>query len=176
MLTRDRLLLFLWFLLFRFLRGSLCSPRPPPAPPQLLLLSRPGRLLSHPRGAPTGGAGPQPPPAAGPRHAGSPGVQRVKRGWVWNQFFVLEEYMGMEPLYIGKVSRLPNACTCARTHTHTRAWTSARRNTSRARTHTHMSMDQRTQKHLRHTQTQTHTHALAQTCTHRNTSHTNRPT
>lgn len=30
-------------------------------------------------------------------------LQRVKRGWVWNQFFVLEEYTGLEPLYIGKV-------------------------------------------------------------------------
>ncbi|CAL8292568.1 unnamed protein product [Lota lota] len=30
-------------------------------------------------------------------------LQRVKRGWVWNQFFVLEEYTGMEPLYIGKL-------------------------------------------------------------------------
>uniref|UniRef100_A0A8C6SRM9 Cadherin-20 n=1 Tax=Neogobius melanostomus TaxID=47308 RepID=A0A8C6SRM9_9GOBI len=29
--------------------------------------------------------------------------RRVKRGWVWNQFFVLEEYMGLEPLYIGKL-------------------------------------------------------------------------
>ncbi|MGH0149118.1 UNVERIFIED_CONTAM: hypothetical protein FKN15_051109 [Acipenser sinensis] len=27
--------------------------------------------------------------------------QRVKRGWVWNQFFVLEEYTGSEPLYVG---------------------------------------------------------------------------
>ncbi|XP_062337290.1 cadherin-12a [Osmerus eperlanus] len=35
-------------------------------------------------------------------HKGS-GVQRVKRGWVWNQFFVLEEYMGSEPQYIGKL-------------------------------------------------------------------------
>lgn len=34
----------------------------------------------------------------------SPLLQRVKRGWVWNQFFVLEEYTGLEPLYIGKVS------------------------------------------------------------------------
>lgn len=34
----------------------------------------------------------------------SPLRQRVKRGWVWNQFFVLEEYTGLEPLYIGKVS------------------------------------------------------------------------
>uniref|UniRef100_A0A3Q3FSU8 Uncharacterized protein n=1 Tax=Labrus bergylta TaxID=56723 RepID=A0A3Q3FSU8_9LABR len=30
-------------------------------------------------------------------------VQRIKRGWVWNQFFVLEEYMGSEPQYVGKV-------------------------------------------------------------------------
>ncbi|KAM7071558.1 cadherin-12 isoform 2-T2 [Acridotheres tristis] len=30
-------------------------------------------------------------------------VQRVKRGWVWNQFFVLEEYMGSEPQYVGKL-------------------------------------------------------------------------
>ncbi|XP_041103170.1 cadherin-20-like [Polyodon spathula] len=29
--------------------------------------------------------------------------QRVKRGWVWNQFFVLEEYTGSEPLYVGKL-------------------------------------------------------------------------
>lgn len=34
----------------------------------------------------------------------SPLLQRVKRGWVWNQFFVLEEFTGLEPLYIGKVS------------------------------------------------------------------------
>ncbi|XP_018596471.1 cadherin-20-like [Scleropages formosus] len=30
-------------------------------------------------------------------------LTRVKRGWVWNQFFVLEEYTGLEPLYIGKL-------------------------------------------------------------------------
>lgn len=30
--------------------------------------------------------------------------ERVKRGWVWNQFFVVEEYTGTEPLYVGKVS------------------------------------------------------------------------
>ncbi|KAI4891658.1 hypothetical protein NFI96_000680 [Prochilodus magdalenae] len=28
--------------------------------------------------------------------------ERVKRGWVWNQFFVVEEYTGTEPLYVGK--------------------------------------------------------------------------
>ncbi|KAL7869388.1 hypothetical protein AOLI_G00133760 [Acnodon oligacanthus] len=31
------------------------------------------------------------------RSGGSGGFQRVKRGWVWNQFFVLEEYMGSDP-------------------------------------------------------------------------------
>uniref|UniRef100_A0A7N8WP83 Cadherin-12 n=1 Tax=Mastacembelus armatus TaxID=205130 RepID=A0A7N8WP83_9TELE len=30
-------------------------------------------------------------------------VQRIKRGWVWNQFFILEEYMGSEPQYVGKL-------------------------------------------------------------------------
>ncbi|XP_069075615.1 cadherin-12 [Pleurodeles waltl] len=30
-------------------------------------------------------------------------AQRVKRGWVWNQFFVLEEYMGSDPQYVGKL-------------------------------------------------------------------------
>ncbi|XP_029309297.1 cadherin-12-like [Cottoperca gobio] len=30
-------------------------------------------------------------------------VHRIKRGWVWNQFFVLEEYMGSEPQYVGKL-------------------------------------------------------------------------
>lgn len=29
---------------------------------------------------------------------------RNRRSWVWNQFFVLEEYTGNEPLYVGKVS------------------------------------------------------------------------
>nr|XP_034977879.1 cadherin-22 [Zootoca vivipara] len=34
---------------------------------------------------------------------GLPGSGRVKRGWVWNQFFVVEEYTGTEPLYVGKI-------------------------------------------------------------------------
>ncbi|KAM9439220.1 cadherin-12a [Clarias gariepinus] len=37
------------------------------------------------------------------RRHGMAGIQRVKRGWVWNQFFVLEEYMGSEPQYVGKL-------------------------------------------------------------------------
>ncbi|KAH0617986.1 hypothetical protein JD844_016827 [Phrynosoma platyrhinos] len=28
---------------------------------------------------------------------------RMKRSWVWNQFFVLEEYTGTDPLYVGKL-------------------------------------------------------------------------
>ncbi|XP_039610831.1 cadherin-18 [Polypterus senegalus] len=28
---------------------------------------------------------------------------RPKRGWVWNQFFVLEEHIGSEPQYVGKL-------------------------------------------------------------------------
>ena len=31
---------------------------------------------------------------------------RPKRGWVWNQFFVLEEHMGPDPQYVGKVRLL----------------------------------------------------------------------
>lgn len=30
-------------------------------------------------------------------------LPRQKRNWVWNQFFVLEEYTGADPLYVGKV-------------------------------------------------------------------------
>uniref|UniRef100_A0A8C4NGC3 Cadherin 6 n=1 Tax=Eptatretus burgeri TaxID=7764 RepID=A0A8C4NGC3_EPTBU len=29
--------------------------------------------------------------------------RRRKRGWVWNQFFVLEEYTGKEPLHVGRL-------------------------------------------------------------------------
>ncbi|XP_077365206.1 cadherin-7-like [Festucalex cinctus] len=31
------------------------------------------------------------------------GPQRHRRSWVWNQFFVLEEFTGNEPLYVGKL-------------------------------------------------------------------------
>lgn len=37
------------------------------------------------------------------RRHGRSRIQRFKRGWVWNQFFVLEEYMGSDPQYVGKV-------------------------------------------------------------------------
>uniref|UniRef100_A0A8D0AJV1 Cadherin domain-containing protein n=1 Tax=Sander lucioperca TaxID=283035 RepID=A0A8D0AJV1_SANLU len=43
-------------------------------------------------------------PASGGRGAVGGGVhQRRRRSWVWNQFFVLEEYTGDEPLYVGKL-------------------------------------------------------------------------
>uniref|UniRef100_A0AAV2L1C5 Uncharacterized protein n=1 Tax=Knipowitschia caucasica TaxID=637954 RepID=A0AAV2L1C5_KNICA len=32
---------------------------------------------------------------------------RPKRGWIWNQFFVLEEHMGPDAQYVGKVSEFP---------------------------------------------------------------------
>ncbi|XP_060680049.1 cadherin-7-like [Hemiscyllium ocellatum] len=45
-----------------------------------------------------------------PAHSGAepaanqlPSLHRVKRKWVWNQFFVLEEHLETEPLYIGKL-------------------------------------------------------------------------
>ncbi|XP_056325305.1 cadherin-12 [Danio aesculapii] len=79
MLRRNCLLLFLCFLF----EQSSCAP----------FQSRPGQEWPH---SPTG-------PAAAGRNGGSRGFQRVKRGWVWNQFFVLEEYMGSDPQYVGKL-------------------------------------------------------------------------
>ncbi|KAG7525067.1 hypothetical protein JOB18_021562 [Solea senegalensis] len=38
-----------------------------------------------------------------PRKRDRSRMHRIKRGWVWNQFFVLEEYMGTEPQYVGKL-------------------------------------------------------------------------
>lgn len=39
---------------------------------------------------------------------------RCRRSWLWNQFFVIEEYRGPEPVLIGRVSCCHNqsACTC----------------------------------------------------------------
>ncbi|XP_055737231.1 cadherin-12-like isoform X2 [Salvelinus fontinalis] len=83
MLTRNCLLLFLWFV---FDKGSLSPVRPPGAP-----LSRSSLGKVHPRSL------------VDPMRNGASGFQRVKRGWVWNQFFVLEEYMGSDPQYVGKL-------------------------------------------------------------------------
>ncbi|CAB1440583.1 unnamed protein product [Pleuronectes platessa] len=30
-------------------------------------------------------------------------LQRSKRGWMWNQFFLLEEYAGNDHQYVGKI-------------------------------------------------------------------------
>lgn len=30
-------------------------------------------------------------------------LRRTKRGWMWNQFFLLEEYTGTDTQYVGKV-------------------------------------------------------------------------
>ncbi|KAL4631036.1 cadherin-12 [Arapaima gigas] len=79
MLTRNSLLLLLWFLVDE---GFL-------SPVQLPLQGRLGK--EGPRGL------------VGPMKNGATGFQRVKRGWVWNQFFVLEEYMGSDPQYVGKL-------------------------------------------------------------------------
>lgn len=34
-------------------------------------------------------------------------LRRMRRSWVWNQFFVLEEDVGHEPQYVGKVRPEP---------------------------------------------------------------------
>lgn len=34
---------------------------------------------------------------------------RSRRSWIWNQFFVIEEYAGPEPVLIGRVSSRPNS-------------------------------------------------------------------
>lgn len=33
-------------------------------------------------------------------------LRRSKRGWMWNQFFLLEEYTGTDMQYVGKVKKL----------------------------------------------------------------------
>ncbi|XP_021094668.1 cadherin-22 isoform X3 [Heterocephalus glaber] len=66
----------------------LLLPPPPPLP---------GRLWAAGTPAPLSATGP------GAQQDGAPGAGRVKRGWVWNQFFVVEEYTGTEPLYVGKI-------------------------------------------------------------------------
>ncbi|KAM8956688.1 cadherin-12 isoform 2-T2 [Lycaon pictus] len=78
MLTRNCLSLLLWVLF----DGGLLTPLQPQ--PQQTLATEPTENVIH---------------LPGRRSY----FQRVKRGWVWNQFFVLEEYMGSEPQYVGKL-------------------------------------------------------------------------
>ncbi|MEQ2218120.1 hypothetical protein XENOCAPTIV_029730 [Xenoophorus captivus] len=87
MLTRNCLLLFLWILVNE---GSVFSSRQPSSS---LGRSRSGRERGR--------------SSVGSMRNGAAGFQRVKRGWVWNQFFVLEEYMGSDPQYVGKVKSFP---------------------------------------------------------------------
>ncbi|KAM8815402.1 cadherin-12 isoform 2-T3 [Rhynchonycteris naso] len=78
MLTRNCLPLLLWVLF----DGGLLTPLQPQL--QKTLATEPRENVIHL-----------------PGHRSH--LQRVKRGWVWNQFFVLEEYMGSEPQYVGKL-------------------------------------------------------------------------
>ncbi|CAN0416271.1 unnamed protein product, partial [Lampetra planeri] len=48
------------------------------------------------------GAGLVPEEGAGPTHDGG-SRRRTPRSWVWNQFFVVEEYTGTEPIKVGRV-------------------------------------------------------------------------
>lgn len=68
-------------------------------------------------------AGTPTPSAPGARQDGVLGAGRVKRGWVWNQFFVVEEYTGTEPLYVGKVQWDPTPPAHAQNPRDTRWWT-----------------------------------------------------
>ncbi|KAG3263516.1 cadherin 22 [Ictidomys tridecemlineatus] len=73
-----------------------------PGPPLATTVSVP------PCAVPGAGAAGSPAPSSAPgagQEAAQEGAQagRVKRGWVWNQFFVVEEYTGTEPLYVGKI-------------------------------------------------------------------------
>lgn len=48
-------------------------------------------------------------PVGGAETAAGPGegqrlLSRAKRGWVWNQMFVLEEFSGPDPILVGRVS------------------------------------------------------------------------
>ncbi|KAJ6655534.1 hypothetical protein lerEdw1_005005 [Lerista edwardsae] len=70
----------------------------PPLLLLLLLLWVGGRLAVLAMRVEPGGPGPE---ESG--DGGLPAGGRVKRGWVWNQFFVVEEYTGTEPLYVGKI-------------------------------------------------------------------------
>lgn len=45
---------------------------------------------------------------AGSRGRPGPALLRTRRSWVWNQFFVIEEYAGPEPVLIGKVRISPS--------------------------------------------------------------------
>ena len=43
-------------------------------------------------------------------------LKRFKRGWMWNQFFLQEEYTGSDKQYIGKVCPLAFFCFIVAMH------------------------------------------------------------
>lgn len=43
-------------------------------------------------------------------------LHRSKRGWVWNQFFVIEEYTGPDPVLVGRVSTAEHWLQSRREH------------------------------------------------------------
>ncbi|XP_061878155.1 cadherin-22-like [Entelurus aequoreus] len=72
----------------------------------LALLALLGLLLPVRQGGCSGPGGGGSGDADSPLHPGAPSwgdLHRHKRSWVWNQFFVLEEFTGNEPLYVGKL-------------------------------------------------------------------------
>ncbi|KAK0132679.1 Cadherin-7 [Merluccius polli] len=83
-----------WVVLSGFGIGSVLLSLWAPCCGELTLNSVP--LAPGPWGPARGG----PPQPGG---SGQGGPARSRRSWVWNQFFVLEEYTGDEPLYVGKL-------------------------------------------------------------------------
>lgn len=69
------------------------APRPGDGRPDGLkdLFARRTLTLERPESAAAGGGGAEP-------------RTRRRRSWLWNQFFVIEEYQGPEPVLIGRVS------------------------------------------------------------------------
>ncbi|CAB1349439.1 unnamed protein product [Coregonus sp. 'balchen'] len=46
-------------------------------------------------------------------------LQRSKRGWMWNQFFLLEEYTGNDNQYVGKIKGVTCQATSVSANTET---------------------------------------------------------
>ncbi|XP_072320842.1 cadherin-8 isoform X2 [Eucyclogobius newberryi] len=60
-------------------------------------------IASYSRGVQTGGSAAGPVVASGPGSKGQRLLSRAKRGWVWNQMFVLEEFSGPDPILVGRL-------------------------------------------------------------------------
>lgn len=57
-------------------------------------------IVGQSKSTQTGGSAAE---ASGPAE-GQRLLSRAKRGWVWNQMFVLEEFSGPDPILVGRVS------------------------------------------------------------------------